>query len=74
MDSYAIRRISDMLDFCDKSFTGLSVKHRSFVLDSLLHYQKKIENYRGDDKYHFGNLYTTVEQKIELVLAENTDK
>ena len=45
MDSYALHRISDMLDFYDKCFTSLSIKSRKIVLSSFKFYQEKIEKY-----------------------------
>ena len=71
MDSYALHRIVDMLDFYDKCFTSISIKNRKTLLASLSFYQKKIEDYNGDDKYRFGNLYITIEQKLRQILVEN---
>lgn len=71
MDSYALHRIVDMLDFYDKCFTSIYHKNRKTLLASLSFYQKKIEDYNGDDKYRFGNLYITTEQKLRQILVEN---
>ncbi len=71
MDSYALHRIEDMLAFYDKCFTMLSIKNRKNVLSSFRFYQEKIQNYTGDDKHRFSNLYTIIEQKITQLLDEN---
>lgn len=71
MDSYALHRIEDMLAFYDKCFTLLSIKNRKNVLSSLHFYQEKISNYRGEDKYRFGNLYMATEQKLKQLFEEN---
>ena len=74
MDSYALHRISDMLDFYDKCFTSLSIKSRKIVLSSFKFYQVKIEKYKDEDKYRFANLYITTEAKLQKVLNENIQK
>ena len=74
MDSYALHRIEDMLDFYDKCFTTLSIKNRKSVLSSFRFYQEKIEKYKGEDKYRFANLYITTEAKLKKVFDENIQK
>ena len=74
MDSYALHRIGDMLDFYDKCFTSLSIKSRKIVLFAFKFYQEKIEKYKDEDKYRFANLYMTTEAKLKKVLDENIQK
>ena len=72
MDSYALHRIGDMLDFYDKCFTSLSIKNRKIVLASFKFYLEKIEKYKDEDKYRFANLYITAEEKLKKLFVENS--